>query len=197
MACGGLKGGIPHWHPSAKGGGGRRCPKCTCFFGSIVTTKPHGEADPLGLDMDLRPPRSVGRRPPGRGGRGFGSGDPGGGGGGGGAPGSALGGGVTLPLPIGQATPMSKHWVPLIFAPLILADRFSIRSAVCHVCLLVPRVWEVGQEGICGVLCLLVFRIVHHVLDKVWLAVVLHMVHWCRKSRCCCWSLSQVQIIGN
>ena len=29
------------------------------------------------------------------------------------------------------------------------------------------------------------FRIVHHVLDKAHLAVVLHTVHWCRKSRCC------------
>ena len=71
--------------------------------------------------------------------------------------------------------PMSRqHWasVPSIFAPLILADRFSICSAVCHVCLLIPRVWEVhvvcqgrsvGQEGIRGVLYLLVFRTVHHV----------------------------------
>ena len=29
--------------------------------------------------------------------------------------------------------------------------------------------------------------IVYHVLDKAQLAVVLHTVHWCRKSRCCCW----------
>ena len=39
---------------------------------------------------------------------------------------------------------------------------------------------------------------VHHVLDKAWLAVVLHTVHWCRKSRCCRWSLSErCRLFGN
>ena len=45
------------------------------------------------------------------------------------------------PPPFVQATPMSKqHWalVPSIFAPLILAVRFSIGPTVCHVCFVIP-----------------------------------------------------------
>ena len=39
---------------------------------------------------------------------------------------------------------------------------------------------------------------VYHVLDKAQLAVILHTVHWCRKSQCCRWSLSQrCRLFGN
>ena len=37
---------------------------------------------------------------------------------------------------------------------------------------------SVGQDGICSRFSPLVSRIVHHVLDEAWLAVVQHMVHW-------------------
>ena len=42
------------------------------------------------------------------------------------------------------------------------------------------------------------FGIVHRVWDKPTLALVLHAVHWCRKSRCCHSSLSQrCRLFGN
>ena len=48
---------------------------------------------------------------------------------------------IDPPASLVHATSMSKQHlalVPSIFAPLILAVCFSIRSAVCHVCFLIP-----------------------------------------------------------
>ena len=78
--------------------------------------------------------------------------------------------------------------VPSIFALLILVVlfQFLLLYAMCaswylgfemHDVHILCQGSSVGQKGICSVFCLLVFRIVHHVLHKARLAIVLHTVH--------------------